>query len=762
MESKDNKNIHGSILSIINLRVEYLKEPLGIDVKIPRFCWQMVAPIGKRCYVQTAYKIVVKASKGNVAWDTTKVKSDRSLNILYAGSVLEKTTRYNFKVTVWDQDEVSASESSWFETGLMNANPNLSGWDGASWIDGSDEDMVLYSHYLSVFKVNYTLRLGENSTKAGFILGANDSRLMDKNKNVYNIESLRNNSYVKFELDISAVDSSKTGIAKLNIYRVGYKTGDVSNTPINSVNIPLTLINQENKYDFHDIYLWCNLGIFDIYIDGTSDENKITICKETSLMTLEDGSINVNPVGEGHDFISFPMVADIGFSVDAGEKASFTNLALTNYRSPFTTLFKEDLFKPYLGIYTDFARDKSSGFIVEDGFYVITGGTDGKFIVADPSHNSMPMLRREFVTQGKQIDKARLYVTARGIYEMYINGKRVGEDYFNPGSSQYNKTHMYQTYDVSGMLRTGGNNVIGVLLGEGWWSGAITYSGENWNYFGDRQSILAKLVITYVDGSSKLVITNSDDWKYYNDGPIIYGSFFQGEVYDATKEAAIMGWNMVGYEESGWKNAVNVPLNKTTSYLENSTDLSGVTTDYNYDNMSLIGQIGENVGVVNTITSKKVEEVRKGVYIYDMGQNMAGIPKITIKTGKTLDKITLRFAEVKYPDIEEYGDNVGMIMLENIRAALAQDIYILKGGDEVIQPRFTFHGYRYIEITGIKEKLPLEAVQSLVISSMKNLASSYETSNNKVNKLWKNIVWSQRDNFLSIPTDCPQRNERLG
>lgn len=753
-----DKNNSRSNFNLVNLKVEYSKAPLGIDVKLPRFSWQMELAVGLRGYLQRAYQIVVKDSKDRIVWDTSKIESHISLNILYAGESLEATTKYTWMVTVWDGNNNFSSETSWFETGLMNTNPNLSAWDGATWIGGGTDDLVLYSHYLSVFKVNYTVKLCSGSCRAGFILGANDSRLMDKNKNIYNIENSKNENYVKFELDISAVNASDTGLAKLNIYRVGYKMGDTAKTPLDSVDIPLTLINEANKYEAHDISLWCNFGIFDIYVD----ENKITLCKKPNPMPWDSGVININPVGAGNDYISFPMVADIGFSVDTGEKASFTNIKLTNYRSPSSTLFEEDLSVTYKGIYKDFVEDINSGFTVDNGAYVLTGGDKGIFIVADPSHNSMPMLRTEFGTKATKIHSARLYVTARGIYEMYINGERVGEDYFNPGCTQYNKTHMYQTYDVTDMMNIHGNNVIGAWLGEGWWSGNITFRGENWNYFGDRQSLLAKLVITYSDGSTKLITTNSTDWKYYNDGPIIYGSFFQGEVYDASKEAAISGWNNTGYEDSKWRCVVEVPLDETTAYIGSSTDFLGVITAQNYDNMTLMGQIGENVGVVTTLIAQAVEEIRPKVYIYDMGQNIAGIPKITINGGTAGDKITLRFAEVKYPDMEEYGNNVGMIMLENIRAALSQDTYILKDGFQIIQPRFTFHGYRYIEVTGISEPLPLEAVQSLAISSMKELASSYETSNNKVNRLWKNIIWSQRDNFLSIPTDCPQRNERLG
>ena len=145
-----------------------------------------------------------------------------------------------------------------------------------------------------------------------------------------------------------------------------------------------------------------------------------------------------------------------------------------------------------------------------------------------------------------------------------------------------------------------------------------------------------------------------------------------------------------------------------------------------------------------------------------MGQNMAGVPPISLTGCQPGQEICLRFSEVKYPDLPRYAGHEGMIMLENIRAAMAQDIYIARGGNETINLRFTFHGYRFIEITGIDRPLPLENVKSTVLSSVNRLASHYETSNPKVNRLWENITWSTYANFLSIPTDCPQRNERLG
>jgi alpha-L-rhamnosidase len=181
-----------------------------------------------------------------------------------------------------------------------------------------------------------------------------------------------------------------------------------------------------------------------------------------------------------------------------------------------------------------------------------------------------------------------------------------------------------------------------------------------------------------------------------------------------------------------------------------------------YSKIMLIGQFGETVKKIKELSARSVEEVRPGVFVYDMGQNMVGVPKIELSGAKPGTKIILRFAEVKYPDLSKYEGDAGMIMLENIRAAMAQDIYISRGGEETIQPRFTYHGYRFLEITGIERPLQLKNVKGIVLSSIDKLASYYETSNADVNKLWENITWSTFGNFLSIPTDCPQRNERLG
>lgn len=707
-------------VSIGKMKVEYAETPLGIDVEKPRFSWQMVMPDGRRGCSQKFYQITVSDEGGRLVWDSGKTESDLSLNIEYAGATLEPATRYLWTVNVWTQRSEPASGSSWFETGLMGQGNAYRGWSGAKWIGGGDEDKVLYSHYLPVFRLHVSLQLDKESgsTCAGFIYGANDERLMDKNKNLYHLENKKNEAYVKVELDIAPLASG--GEAVLNVYRVGYHPEDKKDTVYRSFPVPSELISEDNKYAQHTVSLSSDLGFTRFYIDN--DKKEI-------------GAVNLNPLGQGGDFIAFPVVGDIGFAVSAGQTASFPKVEIADFRSPANVIKT---------IETEACR--------------VVGGASGTCRIFTPEGNASPMLRTVFTAADSQeVTKARLYVTARGIYEIYLNGKRVGDDYFNPGLTQYNKTHLYQTFDVTDYVHSG-TNALGALLAEGWWSGGATFSGDNWNFFGDRQSLLAKLVITYADGTEKVVVTDPSSWTYFNEGPVRYGSFFQGEVYDASRDAAVEGWSTADYQASGWKQACEVSLEGNISTTGNP-DMPWVN---DYSDYELVGQFGQTVRAVDELTAVSVEEVRPGVFVYDMGQNMVGVPKISLSGMKPGTKINLRFAEVKYPDLPEYKGNIGAIMLENIRAAMSQDIYIAKGGQETISPRFTYHGYRFVEVTGVERALPVEAVKGVVLSSIHELASRYETSNAKVNKLWENITWSSRGNFLSIPTDCPQRNERLG
>lgn len=707
-------------VNIVKLQTEYASTPLGIDVVKPRFSWQM-ASVSAGAH-QKAYQIIVVDEAKIKVWDSGKQVSGVSLNIKYNGKPLKPQLRYYWQILVWDQDHKKHIANSWFETGLMDASSSLSAWEGAKWIGGGDEDMVLYANYLPVFKISFSLKLDEvsASTRAGFIFGANDDRLMDKNKNIFGLQSIEDSSYVMIELDNSPLLNNHP--AQLRVYRRGYVPNDKKNIPLKSFAIPDSLINLKNRYQKHTFYLSTVLGDTKIYLGSETKSNLI-------------GSLNLNPLGSGGDHIAFPVVGNIGFCVPQQQVASFSQIQIRNFRNPSNLLYSA-----YLNPYT------------------VKGMTNGVFQTINPSRNAMPMLRRVFAVNKGKIAKARLYVTSRGIYEIYINGKRIGNDYFNPGATQYNNTLLYQTYDVTKQINLG-KNAIGAMLGEGWWSGASTFQGDYWNFFGDRQSLLSKLVITYQDGNKEIVVSDPTKWKYFNDGPLVHGSFFQGEIYDATKQEAVKGWSNPEFNDFKWKAATEVSL---AGHINTDKPSDPILNVSDHSQMKLIGQFGTTVQKIKELTAIGVQEIRPGVFIYDMGQNMAGIPKILLKGLEPGKKLYLRFAEVKYPELPIYQENKGMIMLENIRAAMSQEIYITKGGNELINPRFTYHGYRYVEITGIPKALPLDAVKGKVLSSIHKLSGNYESSNAKINKLWENITWSSYANFMSIPTDCPQRNERLG
>ena len=700
--------------SLAGMTVELAETPLGVDTPAPRFGWQLTTTSKERGIYQTAYQLTVQDEAGKRVWDSGKVAGDISQHVVYQGEALQPTTRYTWQVKVWNNQGKVQEGTSWFETSLLTDH-EANGWHGARWIGGGDEDMVLYSPYLPVFRLDFSFQMKEQavSRKIAFVYGANDERLMDANKNLYHLANGKDASYIKVEFDLTPLKGG--GNAWIHLYRAGYQPDDKPSVPLKSFLIPNDVLNAGNQYQAHTFSLYSNLGF--------------TTLKKGDVQL---GEVNVNPLGQGGDFIAFPVVGEVGFALEDVKAFSGVKTDIRNFRSPENRL-------------TSVTLDASR----------LKGGR--KWYVQDPSRNSMPMLRTEFATVANKIRKARLYVTSRGIYEMYLNGQRVGKDYFNPGVTQYNKTHLYQVYDVTQLVQAG-KNALGAVLAEGWWSGGATYAGENWNFFGDRQSLLAQLVVTYEDGQQQTVVTSPDTWKYFNQGPVVYGSFFQGEVYDARKEQAIAGWSCPGYEDAAWKPAVEVTLENHVSQVGGGN----VPKVNDYSAFHLKAQYGQTVRAIQQLTARSVEEVRPGIFVYDMGQNMVGVPEITLHGMEAGREINLRYAEVKYPDLPRYAGNEGMIMLENIRAAMAQDKYITKGGEETIAPRFTYHGYRYVEITGIDKALPLESVKGTVLSSIDRLASQYETSNEKVNQLWHNIVWSTYANFFSIPTDCPQRNERLG
>ena len=733
-----------------DMRVEYSSSPLAVSVQRPRFAWQLSfsandmlgRPQGhdKRGLRQRAYRITVTDESGNEVWNSGKVKSDNSLNIRYAGETLRPAMRYKWILRVWTQENEMLCDSAYFETALAmvphynhpsgaqavkdSQSASVMPLSGARWIGRRDGGVMFYANYFPVFRLSFDVRLDKasRSTAASFIFGANDPRLMDANKNLLGVCNPKDSSYIKLELDAAA--------RAINIYRRGYKRGEDGSQPIATFAIPHSVINESNIYDTHKIHVAVNAGATEIYMDVPHGANASTADDSKKLQTLI-GKLNLNPTGQqGGDYIAYPVVGDVGIALRPGQKAAFSNIEVRNFREPQDVI-------------------TSIGSLLPSGKGLQT---------VSLKENTAPMLRTVFSTEGKKIAKARLYATAHGIYDMFINGKRVSQDYFNPGSTQYDRTLLYQTFDVTRLMRQGAN-AMGAILSEGWWSGGSTYLTGNWNFFGDRQSLLAQLVITYEDGTSQVVTTDPATWKSHGDGAVRYASFFMGEVYDARKEQAMQGWATAEYDDSDWQPAAEMTAEGCPA---SSSQAEGIDAFRLSHDFQLLPDMAEPIRPIFTQKAVSMSEPRKGVYVYDLTQNMAGVPLIRFSGLKPGTVVKIRTAEVKYPDLPRYKGNEGMIMTENLRVAQSQDIYIARGGEETFSPRFTMHGFRYIEITGIDRPLDVQDVQATGISSISQETSRFECSNDDVNRLWLNTIYSARSNFMSIPTDCPQRNERLG
>ena len=344
--------------------------------------------------------------------------------------------------------------------------------------------------------------------------------------------------------------------------------------------------------------------------------------------------------------------------------------------------------------------------------------------VEDSINRPAQYFRKQF-SATKKIASATVYITAHGMYEAQINGKRVGDAYLTPGWTSYNKRLQYQVYDVTGLLQNGANT-IGVMVGNGWYRGYLAWAGNKDSY-GKKTGLLMQLDINYTDGTTAKIISDQT-WKS-STGSIRYTEIYHGETIDAREEKA--GWLTVNYNDANWP---------------------GVKVQ-NYPNDNLLATYNEPVKKHETFKPLKIFTTPKGEKVIDFGQNLVGWV-IVKANGNAGDKITIRHAEVL--------DKNGNFYIDNLRAAKTTATYILAGkGEEAFEPHFTFYGFRYIKIEGVNEIKPENFTAVALYSDMKP-TGTFISSNALINQLQHNIQWGQKGNFLDVPTDCPQRDERLG
>lgn len=331
-------------------------------------------------------------------------------------------------------------------------------------------------------------------------------------------------------------------------------------------------------------------------------------------------------------------------------------------------------------------------------------------------------LRREFSAEHKNVVCARAYVSALGAYRLYVNGRRVGQDELTPGWTYFPKHILYQTYDVTPLLHDSAN-AVGILLGNGWWGGSMAGAWKDGNLRG-----IVQIEIDYDDGTRQ-IIASDEHWKG-RVSPIVKDSIYHGETYDAQRE--IPGWNEPGCDEAGWLPA---------RLWEQPSGL-------------LTAQVGPTIQVSDELAAVAVTEPKPGVFVFDFGQNAAGRTRLKVK-GPAGTRVQIRHGEILQPD--------GNLFTENLQGAKCTDAYILKGGEEETwEPAFTYSGFRYAEVTGYPGTPGADALVMRVMHAAVPAIGTFVCSEDIINRVQQNIIWGAWSNFYSVPTDCPQRDERLG
>ena len=377
------------------------------------------------------------------------------------------------------------------------------------------------------------------------------------------------------------------------------------------------------------------------------------------------------------------------------------------------------------------ARDES--FTTTENIQNFVGDPDkGKLIVTPAKH-----FRKQF--EAPAVTRATLHATALGVFTLELNGQRVSDERLAPGWSAYQRRVHSKTYDVTGLMKNGAN-ALGATLADGWYSGYVAYGlltgqeglvpGVNGRYYyGISPAVRVQLELELADGTRRVIATDTS-WKT-STGPILESDILMGESYDARKE--LPGWSTPGFDDSSWPSAVC----KTGT------------------NAKIDPHPGVPVRPIQELVPQSVKEHQPGVFIFDLGQNISGVIRLKVK-GNAGDKVKIRYAEVLHND--------GRLSTENLRCARAVDTYILKGdpAGEVWTPEFTYHGFQYVELTGCPGTPGKDAVTGIVLHSDTPYHGSFTCSDPMLNKLYQNMVWTQRANFFEMPTDCPQRDERMG
>lgn len=725
--------VQGALLPV-NLRCGQRINPLGIGDVAPRLSWQLQSDGQGRGETQSAYQIQVGSTAGAAdLWDSGKVATSQTFDVLYAGQPLTSGKKCFWRVRVYD------------------GSANVSAWsDPAQWSMG----LLAPSDWTAQW-IGYDAAYTQTPQQAA------DAALF-------------NASGVNF---ISAPGQTRQGGLTQSSLRkrvVLPATSTITNA--------IVALSADN--------------ICSVFVNGQ---------QTTNLAMRWEATAKINVTALLHSGTN--VIALSATNTDDGQAASVLGRLVVQFSSGSVSNFPVDTSWKA----AQWPSGNWTGTNYDDSAWRTpnSGGTPwGTPALHDLARVPAPYLRKSFAV-GQSITRATAYVTALGAYELRLNGQRVGKDVLAPGWTQFSKRVYYQTYDVTGMVQYG-PNVLSAILGDGWYASDLAFKGSRCNY-GGTPRLQTQLVIELSDGSKQTIVSDGS-WKA-SYGPIRYADLLLGSEYDARLE--MPGWDTTNFNDSAWSPVVtgyssdfrdvtalvtgfvsNNQLNftasngnlggdpayntvktlqityklgstvQTQSFAENTTVTIGQTGQSltiikalygnaaSFNGIMVQAAVTEPARCFETLSATNLTVPKPGCYTFDLGQNMVGWVRLTV-VGNAGDRITVRHGEMLNPD--------GSVYTANLRGANSTDFYTLAtNGTSVFEPYFTFHGFRYVEVRGLTTVPTLNSVKGIVVHSDMPQTGQFSCSSPLVNQLFSNIIWGQKGNYLEVPTDCPQRDERMG
>ena len=730
-------------LQPVNLRCERRVNPLGLGNTTPVLSWELRSGGAGPAYrgeTQTAYEIKVGSAAGAAdLWNSGKLASPETVDIIYSGQPLTSGQRCFWQVRVYD------------------GKGNVSAWSAlAQWSMGLLAQTNWLAHWI------------------GYDAAYNPTPQEAANKALFNASGI---GWIRCPGQVAQAGLHQSSLRKTVVLPAGQ--------PITNAVVALYADN-----------------VCSVFVNGQPATNIAMRWEATAR-------INVTSLLKP----GTNLVALSATNSDAQETARVIGRLVVQFASgsvsniPVDTSWKAAQWPS--GNWTQTNYDDSAWTTPEN-----TGTPWGTPALNDIARVPVPYLHKNF-TVSKTVTRATVYVTALGAYELHLNGEKVGSDVLTPGWSEFTKRVYYQTYDVTGLLPSGANT-LGAILGDGWYASDLAFKGTRLNY-GGTPRFLAQLVLELSDGSKQTVASDAS-WKA-SYGPIRFSDLLIGEEYDARLE--LPGWDTTNFNDSAWSPVVvglgaaavgyaNVTVivtglvtNNQLNFVASNGNLGGdpaygtvktlqinftlggtnQTRSFAEDSTVNIGGAGQSLSIIQalygdaskfsgtgglqvqaavteparcleTLAATNLTMPKPGCYTFDLGQNMVGWVRLKV-SGNVGDRITIRHGEMLNPD--------GTIYTANLRGANATDFYVLgTNGTATFEPRFTFHGFRYVEVRGLTVPPTLSSVTGMVVKSDLPRTGDFACSSALVNRLCSNLIWGQKGNYLETPTDCPQRDERMG